>query len=360
MSEQTPSESTTATMDPAEPRGQTATRKHSATSVTAAETNSRRRRLFVVLGSTIAAAFVLIAAIFVWYLLTHKPITALPGLTEDAVPHYGYSIYGATAPLGVAVSADGSDIYVTESGGAMRILKFDRDGHLVKTLALPSSTGPTHTPLYPAINPVNQHVFVADRLTAKIFEFDADGKYVGAFVANGVSGQFLPLGLAFDPAGRLYVSQAMSKTTSILKFDAKTGTLLQTITSPDPMSFPNGLAIISGGAVVVTDSNNGRALVFDANGHLVTQISSGSAPADLGLPRGVAIDSQGHLDIVDATNQGVRVYKLAGSTVTFVGSLGDQGIGDGLFEYPNGAAADQRAHLYVTDRGNNRVEVWSY
>jgi len=110
----------------------------------------------------------------------------------------------------------------------------------------------------------------------------------------------------------------------------------------------------------VTDGNNGRALFLDRTGKLITEINSGMSKADLGLPRGTTFDSQGHLLIVDTTDQGVRTYKFNGAQVSFVGTFGDQGIGDGLFQYPNGVAADSRAHVYVTDRVNNRVQVWSY
>jgi sugar lactone lactonase YvrE len=168
------------------------------------------------------------------------------------------------------------------------------------------------------------------------------------------------MAVAFDKSQNLYVTQAQPKTSSISVFDPH-GVLVRTIKAPQVMAFPNGLAVNDKGLVAVTDSNNGRAFIFTPDGKVKWVIASGSAPGDLGLPRGAAFDSQGHLVIVDTTDQNARVYSLKGDgTVGYIGLFGDQGIGNGLFQYPNGAAADSRAHVYITDRVNNRVQVWSY
>src|SRR5450759_3272105 len=77
----------------------------------------RRRRmvlLFLLLAAT--AALLTIGG---WYLLNRKPISELPvpGSTVEAVPHYSVSIYDVVAPTGVAVNADGSRIYATQTEG---------------------------------------------------------------------------------------------------------------------------------------------------------------------------------------------------------------------------------------------------
>jgi tripartite motif-containing protein 71 len=319
--------------------------------------SSRKKLLWLFLG--IGLAIILVTILFAWYLITHKPLTALPGISSDGVPRYSYSIYGVTEPLGVAVTPDGAHIYVTQSGGTHDIKEFDRSGKLLDTLAPPAATGPSHIPLYVALDPKTGNVYQSDRLTSSVYVYDPSGHYVRTFKPVGVSGKWMPMGLAFDALGRLYVTEALETTSRILVFNTS-GQLLNSIATPSPMSFPNGIAVSSNGTVAVTDSNNGRAFLFDSNGKLITLISGGMAPADLGLPRGVAFDSQGHIDVVDTTNQAVRVYKLGDGAIKFVGDFGDQGIGEGLFMYPNGAAVDGRAAIYVTDRVNNRVQVWRY
>jgi len=189
--------------------------------------------------------------------------------------------------------------------------------------------------------------------------FSGAGSYERVLPHNGVTGAYAPLGLAFDKAEHLYVTEAFATTKRILVLSTA-GNLLRTITTPEAMSFPNGIAIDVSGRLVVTDGDNGRAIFFDQSGKLTNEVKSGMGAGDLGLPRGAAFDSQGHLIVVDTTDQSARVYKYDGKSVSFIGSIGDEGTGDGLFEYPNGAAADGRAHVYITDRVNNRVQVWSY
>ncbi|MEI7779300.1 MAG: hypothetical protein WCJ42_07720 [Actinomycetes bacterium] len=317
-----------------------------------------RKRLLIA-AALVGVLFALIGAVFIWYLITHKPISSLPGLTDNATPHYRYSVYGVNQPLGVAVNSDGSRIYATQSGGTQKALVFDGDGKQIQVLAPPATTGANHLPVYVALDPNTGEAYVSDRLAGAIYVYSATGKYERTFKHVGVTGVWAPLGMTFDSKGQLYVTQAFASTKSIYVFSTS-GNLVRTITTATAMSFPNGVAVDAKGNIVVTDGNNGRALFLSAAGKEVSQVHAGLARGDLGLPRGVAFDSEGHVLIVDATDQGVRVYGFAGETVTYIGTFGDQGIGDGLFQYPNGIAADTRAHVYVTDRVNNRIQVWSY
>ena len=319
-----------------------------------------KRRKTIIALIIILALLLLVGGIFVWYLITHKPITALPIVPQSQTPGYQYSILNVQQPLGVAVNSDGSRIYITQSAGPGTTIVVDRSGKTLATLVPPKSTGKMHEPVYVAISPVTGNVFVSDRDTGAIYVYSSEGKFLQTLAHKGVTGLWIPLGLGFDQAGNLYVTEALPKTSRVFVMSPQ-GQVERILKSPTSMSFPNGVAVDSKGNVVVTDSNNGRALIFDAQGKVAWTISAGSAPGDLGLPRGAAFDSQGHLDIVDTTDQSVRVYQLKPKgAINFLGSFGDQGVGNGLFQYPNGAAADSRAHVYITDRVNNRVQVWSY
>jgi DNA-binding beta-propeller fold protein YncE len=324
--------------------------------------DDHRRRKLIILG-VILGLIGLIAGIFVWYLITRKPISALPLLAQESMPHYSYSIYGVSQPLGVAVTPDGQRIYVTQSDGDRTVLAFDHDGKLVATLQPPKSTGPSHVPVYVAVNPTSGEVYVSDRVTAAVYVYDADGTYKRDFKPAVKLAQWAPMGLAFDAAGQLYVTDVGTAVHRILVFDAS-GALVRTLKPTDmAMSFPNGIAIDGNGTALVADSNNGRALAFSPTGDVVASVNRGIGDGDLGLPRGVATDDTGRIYVVDTTNQSVHVYRLGdpgSNKVTFVGSFGDEGVADGLFEYPNGIAADTRSNVYVTDRENGRVQVWSY
>ena len=315
--------------------------------------------------TALVIALIILALLFAWYLLNRKPLSELPGLSDTKMPHYEFSIYGTSHPLGVAATASGDRVYVTESDGTRLVKIFDAKGKPVGTLTPPKSTGPSHIPVYVAINPKTQDVYVSDRVTASIYIYDAKGKYLRTFAPKGnLGGKWSPLGLAFGPDGVLYATDVRgpdSKTHRVLAF-APDGKLLHSMGKPGELSFPNGIVVDSHGNIEVSDSNNGRLVVFNVAGKMLATVSRGVGEGDLGLPRGAAVDDVDRLFVADTADHMIRVYKIEGSkaTPTYLGSFGGEGQLDGTFEYPNGVATDKRARIYITDRENNRVQVWGY
>jgi len=325
----------------------------------------RRRRRKVIAVIVVLALLAALASVAGWYLLNRKPLTELPGLATAKLPHYERSIYGVSEPLGVAVSADGERIYVTQSGTDPAVLVFDKDGKKLGRLSVPGQTGAMPQPVYLAIDPTNQDLYVSDRLAKVLYIFDAKGSYLRTFEPKGsFDGKWSPLALAFAPDGTLYASDVLSSdpTKHRIVVFGPDGTYERSFGAPK-LNYPNGIWADSQGNAWVADSSDGRLVVVDRTGKSLTEISRGMGDGDLGMPRGVGIDDSGRLFIVDTTDHMVRVYTVgptAGDTPAYVGSIGGEGRLDGTFEYPNGLALDQRAHVYVTDRENNRVQVWGY
>jgi DNA-binding beta-propeller fold protein YncE len=317
--------------------------------------------------AALVIALLILALLFAWYLMNRKPLSELPGLSSDKVPTYQFSIYGTATPIGVAASATGDRIYVTQTGGARVVAVFDRAGKKAGILKPPASTGPTHLPSYVAINPTTQDVYVSDRTTASIYIYNAAGKYLRTFAPKGnlgEGGKWNPLGLAFAPDGTLYVTDVRglsAKTHRVVAF-APDDKLIRSMGAPGQLSFPNGIVVDAHGNIEVSDSNNGRVVVFNVAGKMLATITQGVGDGDLGLPRGAAVDDAGRLFVADTSDHQVRVYKIEKSkaTPTYIGSFGEEGQTDGMFEYPNGVATDKRARVYITDRENNRVQVWGY
>lgn len=315
--------------------------------------------------AALVIVMIIFALIFGWYLFNRKPLTELPGLSTAKVPKYQFSIYGVNNPLGVAATATGDRIYVTQSNGDRTVKIFDRAGKPAGTLKPPKSTGEAHIPVYVAINPTTQDVYVSDRSTAAIYVYDATGKFLRTFAPKGnLGGKWAPLGLAFGPDGTLYATDIRglpAKSHRVLVFGPD-GALVRSMGTPGQLSFPNGIVVDAQGNVEVSDSNNGRLVVFDPAGKMIATISRGVGDGDLGLPRGAALDGAGRLFVADTADHMVRVYTIEKSkaTPTYVGSFGTEGQLDGTFEYPNGVATDSRSRVYVTDRENNRLQVWGY
>ena len=329
----------------------------------AAPTKMSKKRKGMIAG--LLSALVIVAILIIWLLMNHKPLSELPGLTSTKMPHYEFSIYGTTQPLGVAANAAGDRIYVTESGGERLVRVYDRAGKLVGTLKPPASAGKSHIPVYVAISPTTQDVYVSDTATSSIYVYDAKGTFLRTFAPKGdLGGKWNPLGLAFAPDGTLYATDVRplpAKSHRVLAF-APDGTLVRSIGAPGQLNFPNGMVVDAQGNIEVSDSNNGRLLIFSPYGKVLATIGSGVGEGDLGLPRGVAVDDAGRLYVVDTADHMVRVYVIDKSKAmpTYIGSFGGEGQLDATFEYPNGVATDKRAHIYVTDRENNRVQVWGY
>jgi DNA-binding beta-propeller fold protein YncE len=325
------------------------------------ERRRRRRKLLLllVLGALLAG----LSLLAIWYLIFRQPINPLPPIQSAAVmPSYTTSIYGIKRPTGVAVNRSGDRIYVTETGGAHLARVFDAAGNELARLEPPASTGTDHVPVYLAIDPLTGDVYVTDRPTGSIYIYDADGRFLRAYRPAASLDGWQPLGITFDPAGNLYVTDLAGPTARVVVLD-RGGKVVRTIGVGDKLSFPNGVAIDPPGNVYVTDSNNGRLLVFGPTGDVAATVGRGVGEGNLGLPRGAVIDGQGRLYVVDTSGQAVFVYGLLDPKVerlAYLGFFGGEGVSDGLFEYPNGIAADGRGRLYVTDSVNDRVQVWSY
>ena len=320
----------------------------------------RRRKLLILL--LLLAGFVLLLGLAIWYLLFRQPIPlpVIPG--ETIMPGYVTSVYGASRPMGVAVNPAGDRIYVGATAGDQTALVFDAAGKEVAKLLPPTSTGTSHVPVYLALNPLTGEIYVSDRPTASIYVYDAKGTYLRAFTPPSDIVGWQPLGVSFDAAGNLYVTDVSPVPNVVREFDPS-GKQLRVLGEADGLSFPNGVAIDNAGFVYVTDSNNGRLLVYAQDGSIVARISRGVGQGNLGLPRGVAIDPQGRVYVVDASAHSVFVfgqYKAGEARLEYLGSFGTQGVADGQFQYPNSIAVDARGRLYIADSANDRVQLWSY
>ncbi len=180
------------------------------------------------------------------------------------------------------------------------------------------------------------------------------------------NGQFTTLrGIAVDPAGNVYVTDASGDTNGqVQKFDAN-GNFVARLgqNNGTAQGFINAYKITtdSSGNVYATDGalEPGTNVVKKFNSAGVFQFAFGSttsAGGQFGQAAGIAVDSSGNIYVADP---GAGVVRKFSSTGTSIGTIGSSGTGDGQFTNPVGIAIDSADNLYVADTGNNRIQKFN-
>ena len=204
-------------------------------------------------------------------------------------------------PQGIAVDAAGN-LYVADSGNNT-IRKITSAG-VVTTLA-GSPPSPSTT---------------ADGSSLILH---SPGSSYGSTDGTGGAARFaVPLGIAVDGAGKVYVADTGNDT-------------IRTVSSAGTVSTLAGIAIQG-----PNDGAGGAAQFY--------------------YPIGTAVDYAGNLYIADAFNQTIRKVTPAGAVTTLAGSPGLAGSADGtgsaaLFNYPEGVAVDGDGNVYVADTHNDTI-----
>lgn len=200
-------------------------------------------------------------------------------------------------------------------------------------------------------------LLVSDSVAGGIFVFDAQGGFLGEIGTDSLK---RPCGLVIDSVrNRIFVADAAAHQVLVLAFD---GELISRIgergSELGQFNYPTNVALDSKGQLYVSDTLNFRVQVFDADCRPVMQIGRhGDLPGYFSQPKGLALDSEDHLYVVDANFEAVQLFDARGAVLM---SFGEEGHAPGQFWLPAGIFIDDHDRIWIADSYNRRVQVFEY
>ena len=135
---------------------------------------------------------------------------------------------------------------------------------------------------------------------------------------------YLPLGLAFDSPGNMYIADSANQR----------------------------VRKISGGTITTVAGNGTGGYAGDG---------AAATSAEMLGPSAVAVDSSGNLYIADTSNHVIREVTTNGNISTFAGTNTGGYAGDGgaatlaELDFPTGVAVDSSGNVYIADSANNVI-----
>jgi hypothetical protein len=131
------------------------------------------------------------------------------------------------------------------------------------------------------------------------------------------------------------------------------------VANPPTFSDPEGIAFDAAGRFFVSnDSDTDAAIrVYALPGQLIGAVGAGpgTGGSQFRNPKDLLEDPAGRLIVVDSGNSRLQVFGSADQGSPFVDAFGGAGSGAGQFSAPTGVALGPGGWMYVSDTGNGRI-----
>jgi uncharacterized protein (TIGR03437 family) len=248
-----------------------------------------------------------------------------------------------------------------------------------------------NTPTGLALN--NGSLYISDTNNQRVRQVAASGS-ISTVAGNGTPGYLgdsgpaasanlsSPTGLAFDPAGNLYIADTKNNNVRSMNPSAVITTFAGLGTcgmgaegdpaALTPLCGPQGTVADLAGNTYIADTQNNRVILVDPQGNIHVVAGNGTAGdagagntawGELYQPQGVALDSAGNLYIADTQNHRIRMLTPGGaiSTIAGTGTAGFSGDGGAAaaaqLNEPSQVAVDTGGNVYIADTSNHRVRL---
>jgi len=222
-----------------------------------------------------------------------------------------------TKPLGLAVD-DGRRVYVCDAT-TRRVLIYDAGGAYVAAVGGPKDL---MRPSSVAVTPDGSRIYVLDtggidNNQHRIVVFDAAGRRVNVIGKRGAgAGEFnLPLSIERARDGGLYVVDAGNFRVQKLSADgAPLSSFGKPGRYPGQFGHPRDLALDADGNIYVTDASFGVFQIFNPSGRILLSIGERNEQGGRGrflLPAGIDVDVDGRVYVVDQYFKKIEVFRPA-------------------------------------------------
>jgi DNA-binding beta-propeller fold protein YncE len=303
------------------------------------------------------------------FCLTAIPVfsqsTKLPDLGYKPVPDFFTLPPGANFGEVSGIALDSKGHIFVANRGTKPLIEFDENGKFIRTLG-DGMFKSTHGLRIDS----QDNIWITDIGLNIVLKLSHEGRVLmvlgrsnkaGEFLTQSYSSTFLdydsplfnqPTDVAFDAAGDVFVTDGYGNS-RIVKFD-KTGKFIKTWgrkgNAQGEFNLPHSIAFDSKDLMYIADRENDRIQIFDADGKFIKEWTHA------GDPWAIVITPDQFLYVADGKNERVIKMNLDGE---ILGVLGEPGKGPGQFDFAHSIAVSAQGEIYVGEVLNWRVQKFA-